>query len=48
MREKNHPAIADELVKVNGTDGGVGLEVGSDGTETEGFCAWFGHVEEVM
>lgn len=33
--EENDPVVADELVKVNWTRGGFGLEVWGDGAETE-------------
>lgn len=35
MREEDDPSVADELVEVNGAFGGIGLEVGGDGTEAE-------------
>lgn len=35
VREEDHPVIADVLVKVDGALGGLGLEVGGDGAQTE-------------
>lgn len=35
MREENNPVVADVLVQINGPLGGVGLEVGGDGAQTE-------------
>lgn len=34
--EEDDPVVADELVEVNGALGGVGLEVGGFGAQTEG------------
>ena len=33
--EEDNPLVADELVEVDGTSGGLGLEVGGDGTQSE-------------
>ena len=35
MGEEDDPAIADEVVEVDGPGGGVGLEVGRDGAEAK-------------
>lgn len=35
VREEDDPGVADELVEVNVSLGGLGLEVGGDGAETE-------------
>jgi len=35
VREQNDPVVANELVKVNRTLGGVGLEVWCDGSQAE-------------
>lgn len=35
VREQNDPAVANELVEVNRSVGGFGLEVGGNGTESE-------------
>lgn len=34
--EEDDPVVANELVEVNGTGGGLGLEVRRDGAEAEG------------
>lgn len=34
--EEDDPVVADELVEVDGALGGLGLEVGGDGAQTEG------------
>jgi len=36
VREEDDPAVANELVEVDGTTGGLGLEVGGDSAEAEG------------
>lgn len=33
--EKDDPVVTNELVEVNGTGGGLGLEVGGNGTQAE-------------
>lgn len=35
MGEEDNPFVADELVEVDWAGGGLGLEVGSNGSETE-------------
>lgn len=35
VREKDNPVVAHELVEVNGTSGGVSLEVGGNGAQAE-------------
>ena len=35
MREEDNPLVTNELMEVNGTVGGVGLEVWGNGSETE-------------
>lgn len=35
MREEDGPAVADVIVELDGTVGGVGLEVGSKGAEAK-------------
>ena len=35
VREEDGPAVANVVVELNGTVGGVGLEVGGNGAETE-------------
>lgn len=35
MREENNPVVADELVEVNRTVGGIGFEVGGNGAEAQ-------------
>jgi len=35
VREENYPFVADELVEVNGTCGGLCLKVGGNAAETE-------------
>ena len=35
VREEDDPVVADELVEVDVALGGLGLEVGGDGTQTE-------------
>ncbi len=35
VREKDGPLVADELMEVDGTRGGVGLEVGGNGAQAE-------------
>jgi hypothetical protein len=42
--EEDDPVVADELVEVDGTLGGLGLEVGSLAAEAEGFGATVRHV----
>lgn len=46
VREEDHPLVADELVEVDVAAGGLGLEVGGDGTQAEagglGLAGWFG------
>lgn len=44
VREQDNPVVANELVEVNGTLGGLGLEVGSSATQTERLGASFRHV----
>jgi len=41
VREQDHPFIADELMEVDRTIGGFGLEVGCNGTQTEGSWSLF-------
>lgn len=35
VREKDNPAVANELMKVDGTSGGLSIEVGGNGTQTK-------------
>ena len=35
VREEDDPAVADELMEVDGAGGGVGLEVGGNGAQAE-------------
>lgn len=46
MREEDDPAVANELVKVNGTLGGLSLEVRGSRAQTEGNTLRSGHCEE--
>lgn len=48
--EEDDPAITNELVEVNGTTGGLSLEVGGNAAETEGLrtVSHCGGVEEVL
>lgn len=42
MREQDDPVVADELVKVNGAVGGLGIEVRGNAAQTERLGALFG------
>jgi hypothetical protein len=46
VREEDDPAVANELVKVNGTLGGLSLEVRGSRAQTEGNTLRSGHCEE--
>lgn len=35
MGEEDNPVVTDEVVELDGALGGLGLEVGGDGTKTE-------------
>jgi len=43
--EEDNPAVTNELVEVDGTSGRVGLEVGCDGSQTEGGIYFSSHVD---
>jgi hypothetical protein len=43
VREEDDPVVADELVEVDRSISGLGLEIGSSATQTERLCASFGH-----
>ena len=43
VREQHHPVVADELMEVDGSVGGLGIEVGSNASKTERFDALFSH-----
>lgn len=43
VREQHHPVIANELMEVDGSVGGPGIEVGSNASKTERFSALFSH-----
>ena len=43
MREEDNPVVADELVEIDWSVGGLGLEIGSSATQTELLCTSFGH-----
>lgn len=42
VREEDDPVVADEFVEINVTRGGLGLEVGGNGAETERLGTLFG------
>lgn len=44
VREEDDPVVANELVEVDGTLGGLGLEVGSSAAQTKRLGASFRHV----
>ena len=43
VREQHHPVIANELMEVDGSVGGLGIEVGSNASKAERFSALFSH-----
>ena len=43
VREQHHPVIANELMEVDGSVGGLGIEVGSNASKAERFDALFSH-----
>jgi hypothetical protein len=43
VREQHHPVVANELMEVNRSVGGLGIEVGSNASKTERFGALFSH-----
>ena len=45
VREENNPAVADELVEVDGTLGSLSLEVGGSRAQTEGNTLGSGHYD---
>lgn len=47
VREEDNPVVANELVKVNGTLGGLGLEVRGSRTQAERNTLRSGHYEEL-
>jgi len=48
VREQHHPAFADELMEVDGSVGGLSIEVGSNASKTERFGALFSHGDLVF
>lgn len=45
MRKQNHPLVANEVVELDGTVGGLSLEVGGDAAQAKRSVCRVGHCD---